>query len=477
MTGSGRPRVLVVDDEVNIRNALVKILGGRGFHATAAASAHEALGLVEQGQYQVVVTDLRLPGMDGIDLIKSLKASHPDIEVIVVTAFGAVETAVEAMKQGAYDYITKPIDHPRLALLIEKAVERHRMLAENAQLRERLSVREQFEHVVGTSPAMRRIYEIVDQVANTRATVLLQGESGTGKELIARAIHQRSDRRERPFVAINCGALPESLLESELFGHERGAFTGATAARQGRIELADGGTLFLDEVSEMSPRSQVEFLRVLETHEFRRLGGSQLIRVDVRVVAASNRDLWGQVEHGAFREDLYYRLNVIPITLPPLRERPEDIPLLAEVFLREFAAAHGRPPKQFHDDTLTMLNRYTWPGNIRELRNLIERLVITVHGGTLMPDHLPQHVGTMQRRPLFLSIPLGTRLREIERQVIARTLQEITQHREQAARILGISPRALHYKLKRYHLSGEVPFDSSGGNGAGETPDVPTQDM
>ncbi len=470
MTGAERARILVVDDEVNIRNALVKILGGRGYHATAAGNAHEALGLLEQGAYDVVVTDLRLPAMDGISLLKTLKGSHPDIEVIMVTAFGAVETAVEAMKQGAYDYITKPIDHPRLAVLIEKALERRRLAAENAQLRERLAARDRFERVVGTSVGMRRVYEMVEQVAGTTATVLLQGESGTGKELIARAIHHRSDRRERPLVAINCGALPESLLESELFGHERGAFTGATAARRGRIELADGGTLFLDEVSEMSARSQVEFLRVLETHEFRRLGGTQLVRVDVRVIAASNRDLARQVEQGAFREDLYYRLNVVPVTLPPLRERPEDLPLLAAAFLREFAAVHGRPPKQLHDDTLTLISRYSWPGNIRELRNLIERLVITVRDDIILPTHLPPGIREAQGGPRFLSIPLGTPLRQIEREVIARTLQEITQHREQAAKILGISPRALHYKLRRYRLSAAPPGDATGGNGVGGEP-------
>ena len=474
MTGKGWPRVLVVDDEVNIRNALVKILGNRDYHAVPAASGHEALALVERDEYDVVITDLRLPAMDGITLLKSIKASHGDIEVIVLTAFGAVETAVEAMKLGAYDYITKPIDQPRLAVLIEKALERRRMAAENASLRERLAVRERFEHVVGTSVAMRRVYEIVDQVADTGATVLLQGESGTGKELVARAIHQRGSRRDRPFVPINCGALPETLLESELFGHERGAFTGATAARRGRIELADRGTLFLDEVSEMSPRTQVQFLRVLETHEFRRLGGAEVVRVDVRVIGASNRDLGQQVDQGTFRQDLYYRLNVVPISLPPLRERPEDIPLLAAAFLREFAAAHARAPKRLDEETLYLLGRYSWPGNIRELRNLMERLVITVNGDVILPGHLPQGVHDSEARPRFFGIPLGTPLRQIEREVIARTLQEVTQHREQAAKILGISPRALHYKLKRYRLSGEPPGDAdTGGGGAGPPgPDV-----
>jgi transcriptional regulator with PAS, ATPase and Fis domain len=299
---------------------------------------------------------------------------------------------------------------------------------------------------------MRRVYEVVDQVAGTDATVLLQGESGTGKELIARAIHHRSGRRDQPFVAINCGALPETLLESELFGYEKGAFTGATAPKQGRIELAHGGTLFLDEVGEMTPKTQVDFIRVLQEKEFRRLGGTKLIRVDIRVIAASNRDLEARVRARQLREDLYYRLNVVPIFLPPLRDRREDIPLLAETFLDEFSQVHRRPSKRISREALRLLVSYDWPGNVRELRNVMERLTVTVQDDTILPAHLPAGVQFKGTTSKVVTLPLGRPMREIEREVIRRTLQEITSHREKAASILGISPRALHYKLKRYGL-------------------------
>jgi transcriptional regulator with PAS, ATPase and Fis domain len=299
---------------------------------------------------------------------------------------------------------------------------------------------------------MRQVYEVVDQVAGTDATVLLQGESGTGKELIARAIHHRSGRRDQPFVAINCGALPETLLESELFGYEKGAFTGAMAAKQGRIELAHGGTLFLDEVGEMSPKTQVDFIRVLQEKEFRRLGGTKLIRVDIRVIAASNRDLEARVRAGQFREDLYYRLNVVPIFLPPLRERREDIPLLAETFLDEFSQVHRRPQKRISREALRLLVSYDWPGNVRELRNVMERLIVTVQDDPIHPAHLPAGVQFKDTTSKAVTLPLGRPLREVELEVIRRTLQEITSHREKAAALLGISPRALHYKLKRYGL-------------------------
>jgi DNA-binding NtrC family response regulator len=329
-------RVLVVDDEVNIREAIAKILTKQGHALSVASDGTSALEALREGAFQVVITDLKMAGDDGMAVLRVAKELDPSVEVILMTAYGTVESAVEAMKLGAYDYLTKPVDPTRLPFLVGKALERRGMGVENLQLRERLRVRDEFQTVVGQSPAMRRVHEVVDQVAGTDATVLLQGESGTGKELIARAIHHRSGRRDQHFVAINCGALPETLLESELFGYEKGAFTGAVAPKQGRIELAHGGTLFLDEVGEMSPKTQVDFIRVLQEKEFRRLGGTKLIRVDIRVIAASNRDLEARVRAGQFREDLYHRLNVVPIFLPPLRERREDIPLLAETFLDEF---------------------------------------------------------------------------------------------------------------------------------------------
>ncbi len=447
-------RILVVDDEVNIREAIAKILAKRGHDVTMATDGTGALAALREGAFEVVITDLKMAGADGMAVLRAAKEADPSLEVILMTAYGTVESAVEAMKLGAYDYLTKPVDPARLPFLVQKALERQAMGAENLQLRERLRVRDEFQSVVGQSPAMRRVYEVVDQVAGTDATVLLQGESGTGKELIARAIHHRSGRRDQPFVAINCGALPETLLESELFGYEKGAFTGATAPKQGRVELAHGGTLFLDEVGEMTPKTQVDFIRVLQEKEFRRLGGTKLIRVDIRVIAASNRDLEARVRVGQFREDLYYRLNVVPIFLPPLRERREDIPLLAETFLDELSQVHRRPQKRISRDALRLLVSYDWPGNVRELRNVMERLTITVQDDTIRPADLPAGVQFRDTTAKTLTLPLGRPLRELEREVIRRTLQEVTSHREKAASILGISLRALHYKLKRYGLLG-----------------------
>ncbi len=452
MVTSERGRVLVVDDEVNIREAIAKILAKQGHDVAVAPDGTEALAALQDGAFQVVITDLRMAGADGMAVLRAAKEADPSVEVILMTAYGTVESAVEAMKLGAYDYLTKPVDPTRLPFLVGKALERRGMGVENLQLRERLRVRDEFRSVVGQSQAMRRIYEVVDQVAETDATVLLQGESGTGKELIARAIHHRSGRRDRPFLAINCGALPETLLESELFGYEKGAFTGAAAVKRGRIELAEEGTLFLDEVGEMSLKSQVDFLRVVQEKEFRRLGGTRLIRVDLRIIAASNRNLEQRVRERLFREDLFYRLNVVPIVLPPLRERREDIPLLFELFLEEFAQVHRRPPKTLSREAMRALLTYDWPGNVRELRNVIERLTVTVRDEVIQPAHLPVAIQSQDYAGKTITIPLGQPMREVEREVIRRTLQEVTSHREKAAKILGMSPRALHYKLKQYGL-------------------------
>lgn len=446
--------ILVVDNEVNIRTALARILEKEGYSVAVAETGRQALTRCQEERFHLVLTDLKMPDLDGIGLLGTIKERYPGTEVIIMTAFGAVDSAVESMKQGAYDYLTKPLEHARLRLLVRKALEKQSLGAENLRLREQLRVKEQFECVVGKSPAMRRVYDLVKQVANTTATVLLQGESGVGKELIARTIHQQSDRRGRPFVAINCGALPETLLESELFGYERGAFTGATTSKKGKIELADGGTLFLDEVGELSPRSQVDFLRVLETKEFRRLGGIHLVKVDLRIIAASNQDLEEKIKEGSFRDDLYYRLKVVPVRLPPLRERREDIPLLMEAFLREFAHAYGREQKELSAAARQVLINYVWPGNVRELRNLMERLVVTIKEQLILPEHLPEGLFGSETGRQMIAVPLGRPLREVEEEIIKRTLQEVTTHRERAAKLLGISPRALHYKLRRYGIEG-----------------------
>ena len=444
--------ILVVDDETNIREALAKILERAGHRVSAAESGDTALSLLHDGVFDVIVTDLKMLGAGGLDVLRGAKQHQPDTEVIILTAFGTIESAVEAMKLGAYDYLTKPIDPPRLLHLVTKALEHKALREEVQQLREQASVRRAFERIVGRSPTMRRVYETVRQVAPSMATVLISGESGTGKELVARAIHNRSARKSGPFVTLNCGALPETLLESELFGYERGAFTGAGAARSGRIEQADHGTLLLDEVGEMSAKTQVDFLRVLQEREVRRLGSSRAITVDVRFVAATNTNLEEAVRAGGFREDLYYRLAVVPVQLPPLRERREDIPLLATVFLKQFCEQYQRPDKALSAPALQILREYAWPGNVRELRNLAERLVVTVPGRVIRPVDLPSTIMTGEPLERSISVPLGIPLAVIEEQIIRWTLREVTSHRERAARILGISPRTLHYKLKRYQI-------------------------
>jgi DNA-binding NtrC family response regulator len=447
-----RAHLLVVDDEVNIRSALVTLLTKQGHDVRGVGTAEDALAQLESHPAELVITDLRMPGLSGIEFIRRLKAAWPDTEVVVMTAYGSIDTAVEAMRSGAYDYLTKPIDRERLPLVVAKALERRALASENRQLRDRLETRARFDQMVGESEPMQRVYSLVDMVADSAVTVLLTGESGTGKELVARAIHHRSARANGPFVTLNCGALPENLFESELFGYEKGAFTGAMTTKAGRFELAHGGTLLLDEVGELTLKSQVDFLRVLETKEFRRLGGTRVIAVDARIIAATNRNLEEAVKQGEFREDLYYRLNVVPIRLPPLRERGDDIPLLAERFLREFAVQHHREPKEISREAMRLLRLYAWPGNIRQLRNLMERLVITVKDAAIQPEHLPEEIQASKEDAHTMVVALGSSLKDIERETIRRTLAEVTNHREKAAKLLGISLRALQYKIKEYGI-------------------------
>ncbi len=444
--------MLVVDDEVNIRNALVTMLEKKRYQVRGVGTAEEALEQLEAAPVELVITDLRMPGIGGMEFLRRLKDKWPDTEVVVMTAYGSIDTAVVAMRYGAYDYLTKPIDRERFPIVVEKALERHALAHENKQLRDRLETRTRFDQMVGESEPMQRVYSLVDMVSDSAVTVLLTGESGTGKELVARAIHHKSTRSHGPFVTLNCGALPENLFESELFGYEKGAFTGAMTTKVGRFELADGGTLLLDEIGELSLKSQVDFLRVLETKEFRRLGGTKLITVDARIIAATNRNLEEAVKQGDFREDLYYRLNVVPIRLPPLRERGDDIPLLAERFLSEFTAQHRREPKDVSRDAMRLLRLYAWPGNIRQLRNLMERLVITVKDSGIQPEHLPEEIQASKEDARTMVVALGSSLKDIERETIRRTLAEVTNHREKAAKLLGISLRALQYKIKEYGI-------------------------
>ena len=444
--------ILVVDDEVNIRGALVTLLEKKGHHVRGAGTGEEALEELEAAPADLVMTDLKMPGIGGMEFLRRLKEKWPETEVVVMTAYGSIDTAVEAMRCGAYDYLAKPIDRERFPIVVEKALERHALATENKQLRSRLDTRTRFDQMVGDSEPMLRVYNMVEMVAESDVTVLLTGESGTGKELVARAIHHRSARANGPFITLNCGALPENLFESELFGYDKGAFTGAMSTKSGRFELAHEGTLLLDEVGELSLKSQVDFLRVLETKEFRRLGGTKVIKVDTRIIAATNRNLEEAVKQGDFREDLYYRLNVVPLHLPPLRERAEDIPLLVNRFLIAFSIQYRREPKEVSRDALRLLRLYAWPGNVRQLRNLMERLVVTVKDTTIQPEHLPEDIQASKEDVRTMLVTLGTSLEQIERDAIQRTLAEVTNHREKAAKLLGISLRALQYKIKEYGI-------------------------
>jgi DNA-binding NtrC family response regulator len=445
-------KVLVVDDEINIREALAAILGDEGYEVVAVASAEDAIAALGGDPFQAVVSDMRMDGESGLDLLRWIRGNCPETEMILLTAYGSVEGAVEAMKLGAYDYLCKPVDHRRLCLLIAKALEKQHLYMENRNLRRRLSVKEEFSNIIGNSGRIRRIFKVITEVAPTNATVLITGESGTGKELVARAIHKRSNRRDGPLVTLNCGALPETLLESELFGYEKGAFTGATAMKTGRIEMASGGTLFLDEVGDMSPKTQVDLLRVLQDRELRRLGGTKVVNIDVRFIAATNKDLTAEIEGKRFREDLYYRLNVVPIAMPSLRERKDDIPLLAQSFLEEFSRVHEKELRKFEDQTLDLMLRYAWPGNVRELRNVVERMVLLARADTLGPKDLPAAFRHGHDARPEITVPLDLRLEEIEKAVISNVFTRITRNRRKAAEMLGISLRALHYKIRRFGL-------------------------
>ena len=384
-----RARLVVIDDEKNAADALGALLRDDGYETQVAYDAEAALRLLEAQEPDLVLTDLRMPGMDGLELLGRIRQMHPSTMVILMTAYGTVKNAVKAMKLGAEDYLSKPVDVEELELVVSRALEKKSLLAEATVLRQRLEQKYRFDNLVGESPPMLEVLKSVRQIAPSKASVLLLGESGTGKELFAQAIHENSPRKRRPFVKVNCAALPETLLESELFGHEKGSFTGAIAARAGRFELADGGTLFLDEIGEITPTVQVKLLRFLEEHEFERVGGNQTLKVDVRVVAATHRDLEARIREGLFREDLFYRLNVIELHIPPLRERRTDIPILAHHFLKRFAEANDKEVQGFTDEALALLARHSWPGNVRELENAIERAVVLASEPLLSPAHFP----------------------------------------------------------------------------------------
>ena len=452
--------ILVVDDESNYLTVMETLLGEAGYEVLTAPSAIEALKVSAAADLDLVLTDMKMPKMTGIELLDKLQQLQPDLPVIIMTAFGTVEKAVSAMKKGAFDYILKPFKNDEILVTIAKALEHRHLILTNRLLNQELEKKYGFPNIVGESRVMEDILALVKRVAGSRATVLITGESGTGKELIARAIHQCSNRAAKSCISVNCAALTETLLESELFGHERGAFTHAVAMRKGRFELADGGTLFMDEVAEMSQGLQVKLLRVLQEMEFERVGGTRTIKVDVRVVAASNRDLKEEVEAGRFREDLFYRLNVVHLHLPPLRERQEDIPLLAAHFIKKYVQENLRDKTRITPEALQVLSHYAWPGNVRELENVMERAVILCSNNIISPQDLPAELAPApaeSRLEIDRFIPLNTPLPEaldaIEEQMIRRALEKSGQVQVRAAELLGITKSLLQYKLKKYRLT------------------------
>ena len=439
-------KILIVDDELSVRNSLREWFLEDGFAVETAEDGNAALQRMSSGPYDIVIIDLKMPGMDGITLERRIREIDKDAAIIILTAFASVETAVEALKLGAFDYITKPVDPDELSNTVRNALKQRQLVEENLRLKAKVSELTLPSPIIGDSPRMRRVMDMIATVAGTDANVVIQGESGTGKELIARAIHSQSERRFFPIVAVNCGSIPETLLESELFGHEKGAFTGAQYRRKGKIELANGGTLFLDEIGDIPAKMQVDLLRVLETRRFHRLGGNQEIASDFRLVCATNRDLEALIAEGSFREDLYYRINVFVIDLPPLRDRPEDIPALTRHFIEKYARAMGRPIKGVSPEVEETLASYEWPGNVRELENAVERAMVIGRAQSIQPDDLPlQLVRTEQE-------PEGATLAALERRHLERILREERGNITRAATALGIDRGTLYNKLRRYGI-------------------------
>jgi len=445
--------ILVVDDDLAHRTMLKTLLSGWGYDVSEAGDGAAAIEAVRKGPFDLVLMDIRMIKISGLEALQEIKEFNPAIPVIIMTAYASVETAVEALKKGAYDYLTKPLDFDELKLLLERAMDHSRLKEENRLLRESLGKHFDKGNLIGRSPAMTKLLETVAQVAPSEATVLITGESGTGKEMIAGAIHFNSPRREGPFIKINCAAITETLLESELFGHEKGAFTGADRRKEGKFRQADGGTIFLDEVSEMSTAMQIKLLRVLQERELTRVGGSEVVKVDVRVITATNRDLIAYIQSGRFREDLYYRLNVVTLHVPPLRERREDIPLLAQHFLGTFSDKNRKAIKGFTPRAMDRLLKYAWPGNIRELMNAVERAVVLSRGDFLDETAIaPLETGTASGLAVCGSAaePENMPLEEVEKLTILRTLDQSGGNKSETARRLGITRRTLHQKLKKY---------------------------
>lgn len=449
-----KTRILVVDDDELIRTSLSELLRLEGYETETAASVQQASAHLAAETFEVVIADVSMPEVDGFELLKMIRNRYPETAVIMITGYGTIESAVEAIKHGAFDYLTKPIIDDEIKLVIERALRQQHLMAENRALRSQLGERYSLDSIIGHDPKMLRVFDIIEAVADTPTTVLITGESGTGKSLVARAIHQRSNRRDGPFVEVACGALPETLLESELFGHVRGAFTGAVGDKAGKFTQADGGTIFLDEISTATPALQVKLLRVLQDFEFEPVGGTETRRVDVRCILATNQDLEAEVRKGTFRQDLYYRVNVVTVHLPPLRDRLGDIPLLADHFLARHCERTGRNVVGFTDEAMHRLQAYGWPGNVRQLENVLERAVILTKHATVTPDDLPDDmraVGTGGDGDGRI-LPLKQALEKPERDIIERTLRTFQGNRQATADALDINRTTLYKKMKRYGI-------------------------
>jgi len=449
-------RILVMDDEVQDRRRIEEYLVQKKYDVQAVGTANEAMNAIRQERFDVFITDCNIPGVDALETSAEVHKINPDMAVIIMTAFGTIETAVKAIKAGAYDYLPKPLDLDQLNMLIGRISERQSLIRENTELKEQLRERYKFDEIVSTSHSMEEVLNLAGRVSSSNAAVLLRGESGTGKELVAKAIHYHSQRANFPLIKVNCAALPEALLESELFGHEKGAFTGATSRRIGRFEAADKGTLFLDEIGELTPGMQVKLLRVLQEHEFERLGGNQSVKTDVRIITATNRDIEKAINENQFREDLYYRLNVISIVIPPLRERKEDIPALLDYFSKKYGEENSKQITGITPEARDLLMRYPYPGNVRELENIIERAVVLSKRTTITAADLPIHLQTVIGDGAYFAQKLKGSLNEIletvERGLILEALKESGGVQTRASERLGISERVLRYKLKKYNI-------------------------
>jgi len=448
-------RILVVDDDPSLRRVLQVQLEQEGYEVAVTASAQQTLSLLQLRHFDLVITDLKMPEMSGLELLKHVRSQHPQTIIIMLTAFGTVDTAVEAMKAGAYDYLTKPVHSDEMFLVVKRALEHLRLVEQVRTLRLSLNKKYGFENILGRSPVLLEVLDMAARAAHSNSTVLIRGETGTGKELLARAIHFNSPRRESPLVTINCGAIPKELLESELFGHKRGSFTGAFADKKGRIEMADGGTLFLDEIGEMSPELQVKLLRLIQEGEIEKIGSATRAKVDVRIIAATHRELQAMIEDGTFREDLYYRLAVIPLVMPPLRERPDDIPDLVQLFFRKGREKNARPDLAMSPALLPYFVRYRWPGNVRELENVVERIVVLARGSDISIEDLPQFLRQEKAGIDALEIdlpPQGISLDAIEKELIQRALHACDWNQTHAASYLDISRKTLIYRIEKHGI-------------------------